>query len=35
MSGKQNLVIFMGVALIAWQFFRGWQKDVLFHGSWL
>jgi hypothetical protein len=34
MNGKQNLVILMGVGLILWQFFRGWQKDALFHGSW-
>jgi hypothetical protein len=34
MSGKQNLVIWMGVGLIVWQFFRGWQRDALFHGSW-
>jgi hypothetical protein len=33
-SGKQNLVIFLGVALILWQFARGWQKDALLHGSW-
>jgi len=35
MGGKQNLVIFMGIGLIVWQFWRGWQKQALFKGSWL
>ena len=34
MTGKQNLVILLGVGLIAWQFLRGWQRPALFHGSW-
>jgi hypothetical protein len=34
MSGKQNFVILLGVGLIIWQFFKGWQRDALFHGSW-
>jgi hypothetical protein len=33
-NGKQNLVVFLGVALIAWEFWRGWQRPTLFHGSW-
>lgn len=34
MNGKQNLVVLLGVALIVWQFWRGWQRPALFHGSW-
>ena len=34
MSGKQNLVVLLGVGLIVWQFFRGWQRQALFHGKW-
>jgi len=33
-SGKQNLVILLGVGLIIWQFARGWQRQALFHGTW-
>jgi hypothetical protein len=33
-SGKQNLVILLGVGLIIWQFTRGWQRQALFHGTW-
>jgi hypothetical protein len=34
MSGKQNLVILLGVTLILWNLWKGWQRDALFHGSW-
>jgi hypothetical protein len=34
-SGKQNLVVFLGVALIIWNVVMGWQRDALFHGSWV
>lgn len=34
MTGKQNLVVFLGLALIVWQFAKGWQREALFHGSW-
>jgi hypothetical protein len=34
MSGKQNAVVFLGLALVLWQFWRGWQRQALFHGSW-
>ena len=34
MSGKQNLVIFLGIGLVLFNFWRGWQKPALLHGSW-
>jgi hypothetical protein len=33
-TGKQNLVVLMGVGLVLWQFWRGWQRQALFHGNW-
>lgn len=35
MGGKQNLVALLGIGLILFNLWFGWQRQALFHGSWL